>query len=95
MNVGVIASNFGAYTIGSTNFFEKGGVINENGNCILIDNRRAHKDWAKAVERIVRNPEYVDMLKKNMNKHITTNYNLNKITAERARWYKEICKRNG
>lgn len=95
MNVGVVASNFGPYTIGSVNLFERGGKINDNGNCILIENNRAHKDWSKTVERLVKNPEYVDILKNNMHKHIMENYNLEKITAERARWYKEICKKNG
>lgn len=95
MNVGVVASNFGAYTIGSVNFFERGGTINENGNCVLIENSRSHKDWAKTVERLVKNPDYVNMLKTNMHKHIMENYNLEKITAERARWYKEICNSNG
>jgi glycosyltransferase involved in cell wall biosynthesis len=95
MNVGVVASNFGAYTIGSVNFFERGGTINKNGNCVLIENSRSHKDWAKTVERLVKNPDYVNMLKTNMHKHIMENYNLEKITAERARWYKEICNSNG
>lgn len=94
MNVGVVASNFGAYTVGSVNLFERGGTINKNGNCVLIENHRAHKDWAKTVERLVKNPEYVDMLKTNMHSHIMENYNLEKITAERARWYREICKKN-
>lgn len=94
MNVAVIASNFGAYTIGSKNFFEKGGIVNKDGNCVLIENNRAHKDWSKTIERLVKNPEYVDMLKKNMHNHIMENYNLEKITDERARWYKEICKKN-
>jgi glycosyltransferase involved in cell wall biosynthesis len=95
MNVAVVASNSGPYTIGSVNFFEKGGTINENGNCILVDNRKAHKDWSKAIDKLVKNPKYIDMLKNNMNKHIMENYNLDTITKERARWYKEICKKNG
>ena len=93
MNVAVIASDFGPYTIGSVNFFEKGGKINENGNCVLIDNKKAHKLWAKTIEKLVNNPEYIDMLKANMNKHILENYDINKITVKRAEWYKEICKR--
>lgn len=95
MNVAVIASNFGPYTIGSENFFQKGGIINKNGNCVLIDNKKAHKDWAKMIEKLVKNPEYIDLLKNNMAKHVEENYNLEKITAERAEWYKKICKRNG
>lgn len=95
MDVAVIASNFGPYTIGSENFFQKGGIINKNGNCVLIDNKKAHKDWAKTIEKLIKNPEYVDLLKNNMAKHVEENYNLEKITAERAEWYKKICKRNG
>ena len=93
MNVAVVASNFGPYTIGSTNFFEKGGKVNEEGNCVLVDNNRAHKEWAKTIEKLVKNPEYIDMLKNNMHKHIVENYDLNKVTAERAEWYKQIKKR--
>lgn len=95
MNVAVVASNFGAYTIGSKNFFEKGGIINEEGNCILINNNKSHKDWHKTIEKLVKNPTYIDILKTNMNKHVLQNYDLNKITADRAEWYKIICKRNG
>lgn len=93
MNTAVVASNFGPYTIGSVNFFEKGGKVNENGNCVLVDNTRAHKDWAKTIEKLVKNPQYVDMLKENMNKHILENYDIKKITAMRAEWYKQIKKR--
>ena len=95
MDTAVIASNFGPYTIGSKNFFEKGGIINEDGNCILIDNRKAHKEWAKAIEKLVKNPDYIEKLQKNMKKHVSENYDMNKITAERAEWYRKICKKNG
>ena len=95
MNVAVVASNCGPYTIGSTNFFEKGGKINEEGNCVLIDANRAHKDWAKTVEKLVKNPAYIDKLKNNMHQHVLANYDINKVTADRAEWYKQICRRNG
>ena len=60
----------------------------------MIDNRKAHKEWAKAIEKLVKNPDYIEKLQKNMEKHVNENYNMNKITAERAEWYKKICKRN-
>lgn len=93
MDVAVVASNFGPYTIGSDNFFKKGGEINVNGNCVLIDNNKSHKDWVKTIKKLVENPQYVKTLKENMGKHVAENYDMNKITSERARWYKEICKR--
>jgi glycosyltransferase involved in cell wall biosynthesis len=95
MNVAVVASNFGPYTVGSKSFFQKGGLIDESGNCILIDNKKAHKEWAKTIEKLVKNPEYVEKLKINMNKHVVENYDIDKITAMRAEWYKEICRKNG
>jgi glycosyltransferase involved in cell wall biosynthesis len=93
MNVAVVASNFGPYTIGSKSFFEKGGVVNEEGNCVLIDNKKAHKDWSKTIEKLVKNPEYITKLKENMHKHILENYDINKVTAVRADCYKQINKR--
>ena len=95
MNVAVIASDFGPYTIGSKNFFERGGSINENGNCVLIDNKKAHKEWCKVIEKLVKNPHYITKLQENMHKHILENYDINKITADRAEWYKSIVKKNG
>lgn len=95
MGVAVVASNVNPYTIGSKNFLEKGGKINEDGNCILIENRKAHKDWAKVIEKLVNNPEYITKLQENMSKHISENYDINKITQKRAEWYKQICKNNG
>lgn len=95
MNVAVVASNFGPYTIGSKSYFGKNGIVNEDGNCVLIDNNRAHKEWAKTIEKLVKNPEHIDKLKENMHKHVLEHYDINKITAQRAEWYKQICKKNG
>lgn len=94
-NTAVVASNTGPYTIGSVNFFEKGGLINKEGNCVLIDNNKAHKDWSKTIEKLVKNPEYITLLQNNMREHIAKNYNINKITADRAEWYKELIKHYG
>ena len=88
-----IVSNFGPYTIGTKSLFKPGGEIDPDANCILIDPRKAHKDWAKAIKKLIKNPEYVTLLQDNLSKHIEENYNLEKWTAERANWYKSIVKR--
>ena len=59
----------------------------------VIDNNKAHKEWAKYIKKLVENPEYITMLQNNMRKHVYENYDINKITDERAAWYKEIVKR--
>jgi glycosyltransferase involved in cell wall biosynthesis len=89
----VICSNFGPYTIGSKSLIQKGGVIDETGNCILIDPTSAHKAWAKAIKKLVDNPELITTLQNNMYEHVKDRYDINKVTADRAKWYKEIVKK--
>lgn len=88
-----VVSNFGPYKIGTTNFFEKGGKINPEGNVILIDKIKKHKDWAKAIEKLVKNPEYIETLKKNLHETVKDKYNLSNVTKERVEFYKEIIKK--
>ena len=92
MNKAVIASDFGPYKIGTINFFEKGGTINKNGNCILIDKTKAHKDWSKAIEKLVKNPEYINILKNNLHNSVKDKYDLSNVTKERAEFYKSLMK---
>lgn len=93
MNKAAIVSNFGPYQIGTVNYFEKGGKINPEGNCILIDKIKKHKDWAKAIEKLVKNPEHIETLKKNLHETVKDKYNLSNVTKERAEFYKEIIKK--
>ena len=90
---GIILSNFGPYTIGTKSIFKKGGEIDPEGNCILIDPAKAHKDWAKAIKKLIEHPEYVTMLQDNLAKYTDENYNLEKWTEKRADWYKSIVKK--
>lgn len=85
-----VVSNFGPYKIGTTNFFEKGGKINPEGNVILIDKIKKHKDWAKAIEKLVKNPEYMGTLRENLHNSIKDKYNLSNVAKERLDFYKEI-----
>lgn len=89
----VIASNFGPYTIESNSMFKKGGEFDETGNCILIDENKAHKDWAKYIMKLADNPELITKLQENMYNHVKENYDIRKITTKRAEWYKEIVKK--
>lgn len=92
-NKAIILSNYGPYTIGTKSIFKKGGDIDETGNCVLIDPLKAHKDWAKAIKRLVQKPELIDLLKKNLHDHVKDTYNLETVTKKRAEWYKSIVKR--
>lgn len=89
----VIATNFGPYTIGSKNMFKFGGEIDETGNCILIDERKKHKDWKKAIIKLVSNPHLIDILKNNMYETVKDKYDIRNVTKTRAEWYKSILKK--
>jgi glycosyltransferase involved in cell wall biosynthesis len=86
----VIASNFGPYTIGSKNMFLYGGEVDNTGNCILIDKRKAHKDFVKAIKKLVENPELITTLQNNMYETVKEKYDIRNVTDRRAAWYKEI-----
>ena len=89
-NTAIVASNFGPYTIDLKNAIERGGGINPNGNAILIDKNKAHKDWTKTVERLVKNPVLVKQLQTNLHNDICEEYDLRNVTKKRADFYKEI-----
>lgn len=89
----VICSDFGPYTIGSKNLFKKGGEIDPEGNCILIDPSKKHKAWKQAITKLVKEPELITLLQNNMYEHVKDTYNINNVTKRRAEWYKSIVKK--
>ena len=92
-NTAIICTDFGPYTIGSKSLFKKGGEIDEEGNCVLIDPQKKHKDWRKAIVKLANNPEYIEILKKNLHNLVKDKYNIENVTNARAEWYKSIVKK--
>ena len=89
----LICSNFGPYSLVGESIFQKGGTINENGNCVLIDPDRSHKGWTKAIKKLVDNPGLITLLQNNLYNFVKDRYDINKVTERRAEWYKEIVKK--
>jgi hypothetical protein len=90
----LIAQDFGPYQIDCVNLFERGGSINENGNAILIDSRKNHKDWYKALKKLKDNPELVDLLKNNLYNTVKDKYHINTVTEKRSEFYKKVVEDN-
>jgi glycosyltransferase involved in cell wall biosynthesis len=88
----VIATNFGPYTIGSKPLIGFGGEINMDGNCVLIDDRKKHKEWRKAIIKLVNNPELIKTIQDNMYETVKDKYDIRNVTKDRAEWYKAIVK---
>ena len=89
----LIAQNFGAYTIDSVPMIEFGGKINEDGNCLLVDSRKNHKDWVKYINKLAENPDMVKKLQDNLSKYITERYSLEAVCKQRVEFYKKIARK--
>lgn len=86
----IIASDYGPYTLDLVSAREKGGGWNPEGNALLVDQTRNHKDWKKYVEILAKNPEYVKQLQDNLYRDVHEKYDLRNVTKDRAEFYKKI-----
>jgi len=87
----VIASKFGPYTIDLKSAYLKGGIIDETGNSLLIENtKNPAKDWVRAIKLLLNNPDLREKLKNNLSNEITSKYNLCKVSKIRAELYQKI-----
>ena len=87
----LIASEVGPYTIDLVHCLNN-GEFNDNGNAILIPESRNHSDWSKAIKKLVQNPEMIKELGERLYNTVKDKYDLNKVTDERASWYKSLIK---
>lgn len=84
----VIVSDVMPYTNCGINLFEKGGGINPDGNCIMINNNKGSKAWVKAITKLVKQPELRDILVTNISKltESGSKYCLEEITKDRIKF---------
>lgn len=86
----IIMQDFGAYTIDSIPMIEFGGKINPDGNCLLVDSRKNHKDWVKYINKLAANPDMVKKLQENLYNYVKDKYSIAAVCKERADFYKKI-----
>lgn len=89
----LVCSDFGPYHLVGNSLFQKGGEINEDGNCVLVDPVKKHKDWVKAIKKLVNNPDLITLLQNNLYEFVKDKYDIKNVTKQRAEWYKEIIKK--
>jgi len=86
----LIAQNFGPYTIDLVNVIEYGGKINENGNAILIDSVKNHKDWLKAIKFLHKNPDMIKNMGENLYNTVNSKYHIDIVTKSRSEFYMSL-----
>lgn len=90
----LIAQNYGPYTIDLVNVMEFGGKINEKGNAILIDSKKNHSDWLKAIKFLHKNPELVEIMGENLYLCVKEKYHIDVVTKNRHYFYLSIVNDN-
>jgi glycosyltransferase involved in cell wall biosynthesis len=91
----IIAQDYGPYQIDLVNAYEFGGGWNKNGNGILIDPNKNHKDWFKFIKKLIEEPNLISDLSNNLYNTIKDKYSIDAVTTERRKLYLDlISKKN-
>lgn len=87
-----IVSDVMPYRLCAIPAIEKGGTINPKGNCLVVNNAKGSRGWAKAITRLVKDNELRSMITTNLTELTATGekYNLKKVTEDRTNFYKQI-----
>ena len=86
----LIATNLGPYTIDLKHCLNNGNFV--DGNAMLVDENRNHSDWAKYIEKLVKNPNLVKDMGERLYETVKDTYDLNKVTKDRREFYLSIVK---
>ena len=73
----------------SSDFVEYDGNF-VDGNALLVDENRNHSDWAKFIEKLVKNPNMAKDMGERLYETVKDKYDLNVVTKARAEFYKSI-----
>lgn len=84
----LIATNLGPYTIDLKHCMENGNFV--DGNALLVDENRNHSDWAKYIEKLLKNPNMVKDMGERLYETVKDRYDLSTVTKARAEFYKSI-----
>lgn len=58
-------------------------------NCIAVNVRQKTKGFAKAITKLVKNPDLLDTIKAGLKETVNDNFNIDKITEDRKKWLEE------
>jgi glycosyltransferase involved in cell wall biosynthesis len=63
-----------------------------DGNALLVDENRNHTDWAKYIEKLVKNPNLVKDMGERLYETVKDTYDLNTVTKNRREFYLSLLK---
>jgi len=86
----LIASDLGPYTIDLKHCLNHGNFV--DGNALLVDEKRNHSDWAKFIDKLIKNPNMAKDMGERLYETVKDTYDLNIVTKSRAEFYKSLIK---
>ena len=86
----IIAQDFGPYQIDIKTAVQFGGGWDINGNGILIDSNKNHKDWFKSIKKMIEQPELIKQLSENLYNTVKDTYSIDKVTDDRKDLYLKL-----
>ena len=86
----IIAEEVGPYKIDLKPMIKKGGEIDTEGNSLLVNPSKTHKQWSKYITYLVNNQDKIKLLQDNLYETVKEKYNLLNVTKERVQIYKTI-----
>jgi len=84
----LIESNIGPYSLDLKHCLKNGELV--DGNALLVDEVRNHSDWAKYMEKLIKNPNMAKDMGERLYETVKDKYDLNIVTKDRAEFYKSI-----
>jgi glycosyltransferase involved in cell wall biosynthesis len=88
----IIASNIGPYTIDLKHCLDNGNFV--DGNAILVNESRNHADWAKFIEKLVKNPNLIKDMGERLYETVKDKYDLKNVTNDRRQFYIDIANKS-
>ena len=85
----IIASETDPYTLDLVSAIDNGN-FNSNGNSLLVNPKRNHKEWAKHMKRLVDNPNMIEDLGNRLYETVKDKYSLRNVCKDRVEFFKSI-----
>jgi len=89
----LICSEVGPYVDNDLiNVYQRGGIINDKGNVLLVDKTQNHSDWYKYIKLLANNPNLVKQMGNNLYDMVSKKYEIKVVSTLRRDYYMDILK---
>lgn len=85
----LISSEVVPYTLDLINAVDEGN-FNKNGNALLVNPKRNHKQWAQHMKKLITNPNMVEDLGNRLYETVKDKYSMKNVSKDRVDFLKSI-----